>query len=282
MKEKIKNNPITACTVIFLICAAARVIEYFVIRTDETVLAENFIHKLFGIILLFAVLKLMQLKLSDIGFKGESAAKNLGKGLLLGAICFFVSYTAEYLIAYFRNGSPHFEFYASGFSISGDSVKQTGIGFIALCIGFNIINVIMEEGIFRGLFREILEYKYSFAAAMFFSALLFGIWHWVMPMRSFLCEGSPLSELLVMGIGYIILSGIMSIKWTLLYKMTGSLWAGIGDHLFNNTIATNLLHIVSGGDADSMQIVRVMLAQLISFIIVLIAYKKYKKSAAAE
>ena len=147
-------------------------------------------------------------------------------------------------------------------------------GFILLCISFNLINVWMEEGIFRGLFPAILEKRLSFNIAMFFSALLFGVWHWVMPMRDFIEGNSSIGNLLVMGIGYIILSGIMSIKWSLLYRLTGSLWMGLGDHLFRHVVVTNLLHVISNGEADNMQIVRILIGQLISFILVLIYYKK--------
>ena len=73
-----------------------------------------------------------------------------------------------------------------------------------------------------------------------------------------------------MGIGYIVLAGIMSIKWSLLYKMTGTLWMGLGDHLFNNVIVTNLLHVISNGEADSMQIIRIMIGQMLSFSIIMI------------
>ena len=97
----------------------------------------------------------------------------------------------------------------------------------------------MEEGIFRGLFSRLLENRMSFKGIVFFIALLFGVWHWVMPMRDYIEGNSSLGNLLVMGIGYIILSGVMSIKWSVLYKMTGSLWMGIGDHLFNNIVVTN-------------------------------------------
>ena len=55
-----------------------------------------------------------------------------------------------------------------------------------------------------------------------------------------------------MGIGYIILSEIMGIKWGLLYHMTGNIWVGLGDHLFNNTIATNMLHVVSQKGVDEL------------------------------
>jgi hypothetical protein len=95
-----------------------------------------------------------------------------------------------------------------------------------------------------------------------------------MPFRDYIEGNSSIENLLVMGIGYIVLAGIMSIKWSLLYKMTGSLWMGLGDHLFNNVIVTNLIHVVSNNEADNMQIVRILIGQLLSFIIVIVIYKK--------
>ena len=61
----------------------------------------------------------------------------------------------------------------------------------------------------------------------------------------------------LMSIGYIILAGIMGVKWGVLYRTTGNIWVGLGDHLFNNTVATNMLHVVSGAGADELQIVRI-------------------------
>ena len=97
-----------------------------------------------------------------------------------------------------------------------------------------------------------------------------------MPLRDYLQGESSLLNLIAMGIGYVILAGMMSIKWSLLYKMTGSLWLGLGDHLFNN-LASNLVHVVSNSDVDSLQIVRILLWQLLSFAIVLWVYQKTKK-----
>lgn len=277
IKSKANQFPCLTCIIIFTTCAIIRCLEYFVIRTDETIIAENFIHKVLGIIILFSMIKLLNLSWKDIGFKSVSLLKNLSDGLLLGFICFSVSYGIEFIINLIQNKNPHLEIYASGFSLSGEQVQQTGIAFVLLCIIFNIINVWMEEGIFRGLFLGILESKYSFAFANIISALLFGIWHWVMPMRSYIDGESSLTNLLVMGIGYIVLAGVMSIKWSMLYKMTNTLWVGIGDHLFNNVVATNLLHVVSDAGSDELQIVRIMIAQLSSFLLVLIVYKKKSK-----
>ena len=57
MEENIKKRPMLSCAIIFMIGGAARLIEYFCIRTDETILSENFIHKVFGIIISAVVLK---------------------------------------------------------------------------------------------------------------------------------------------------------------------------------------------------------------------------------
>ncbi len=155
--DKIRKHPVIACWLIFMICAAARIMEYFFIKTDESFLAENSIHKLFGIFLLFVILSISKMKWKDIGFVNEHAAWNCGKGILLGSVCFTVAYGMECLILYIANQNVKLEFYASGFSLNGGTEKQTGILFVLICIAFNIINVWMEEGVFRGLFTKFLE-----------------------------------------------------------------------------------------------------------------------------
>ena len=271
----LKKKPILNCFIIFTICLIARVIEYFVIRTDESILSENFLHKVFGIILLWTILYYAKLKWRDIGFNTKDIFSGIGKGLLFGFICCVFAYAIEGLILYNMNHSFKLSFYTTGFSLNNDMNQQTGIIFIFLCIIFNIINVWMEEGIFRGLFTKILE-DISYNMSLFLIAFLFGIWHLVMPFRDFIEGKSSISNLLVMGIGYVILAGMMSIKWSLLYRMTGSLWIGLGDHLFNNVIS-NLLHVVSNNEVDNMQIVRILIWQILSFVIVLIIYKKWKR-----
>ena len=272
MLNQLIKKPILSCSIIFVICSVARLIEYFYIRTDETFLSENFLHKLFGILLLWGVLSICKLRWKDIGFTSKGIMSGVGKGLLFGLVCSIFAYVVECLTLFFLHGNVHLSFYASGFSLTNEKGSQAGILFILLSVLFNLINVWMEEGIFRGLFTKILE-GISYRKSLFFIAFLFGIWHLVMPLRDYLQEESSLLNLIVMGIGYVILAGMMSIKWSLLYKMTGSLWLGLGDHLFNN-LASNLVHVVSNSEADSLQIVRILLWQLLSFTIVLWGYQK--------
>lgn len=200
----------------------------------------------------------------------------VGRGLLFGLVCSIFAYVVECLTLFFLHGNVHLSFYASGFSLINEKGSQAGILFILLSVLFNLINVWMEEGIFRGLFTKILE-GISYRRSLFFIAFLFGIWHLAMPFRDFLDGESSLANLTIMGIGYVILAGMMSIKWSLLYKMTGSLWLGLGDHLFNN-LASNLIHAVSNSEADSLQIVRILLWQLLSFATVVWVYKKQAKA----
>ncbi len=132
----------------------------------------------------------------------------------------------------------------------------------------------MEEGIFRGLFIKAFAARWSFRVSNLVAAALFGVWHLVMPLRSYLDGEMTFGAMVGMGCGYLVLSGLMGVKWGLLYRGTGSLWAGIGDHLFNNTIATNMLHVVTANGADEWQILRVLLAQLLSFGLVWILYRQ--------
>ena len=164
-------------------------------------------------------------------------------------MCSIFAYTVECIVLLFLHGNVHLSFYASGFSLTNEKGSQAGILFIML--------------------------------SLFFIAFLFGIWHLAMPFRDYLQGESSLLNLITMGIGYVILAGMMSIKWSLLYKMTGSLWLGLGDHLFNN-LASNLVHVVSNSESDSLQIVRIILWQLLSFAIVLSIYKRKSKTIANQ
>lgn len=272
MKDIEKKRPVLSCVILFAICGLFRIIEYFVIKTDETILAENFFHKAIGIAVLAIALHSRGSTWKSIGFTKGKTVSDILKGFLLGGSCFLVAYSMECLMLYQANQNVSLAFYISGFTLNGETVRHDGFLFLLLCMVLNLINVWMEEGVFRGLFMKILVEKLSFIRAMLLIAFLFGIWHLVMPLRDYAQGNLSLVDSLIMGIGYIVLAGIMSIKWSLLYKMTGALWMGLGDHLFNNVIVTNLLHVVSNGEADSMQVIRIMIGQMLSFAIIIIWY----------
>ncbi|MEY8388741.1 CPBP family intramembrane glutamic endopeptidase [Oscillospiraceae bacterium 38-13] len=272
MRRNIKGNTNHLCIAVFTFCLLIRFAEYFLIETDKTAIGENVLHKAVGIIILALALKRANLSWSGIGFQRSGFIRGILKGLLLGSVCFAVSYGIELAILTLQGDPAHFELYISSFSLTGSQIKNTGFLFFALCVGFNVVNVWMEEGVFRGLFIKTLSAAKPFMTANVIAAFLFGVWHIVMPLRSYVNGEMSFAAMALMSVGYIILAGIMGIKWGLLTRMTGNLWVGLGDHLFNNTVATNMLHVVSSTGADELQIVRIMAAQLISFAFVLAIY----------
>ncbi len=66
----------------------------------------------------------------------------------------------------------------------------------------------------------------------------------------------------------ILTTGITGAKFCLLAKITGSLWMPMTDHFLNNTII-NILHIVTTSGVDELQVIRISIAQTVSFLIVL-------------
>ena len=272
MERNTKYKPDHLCIAIFTLCLSVRFVEYFLIETDKTAIGENVLHKVVGIIILALVLKWVNLSWSDIGFQRNGFAGGILKGLLLGSACFTISYGLELAVFILQGNSAHLEIYISSFSLTGSQIKNTDFIFFMLCVLFNIVNVWMEEGVFRGLFIKTLSETKPFMQANFIAAFLFGIWHIVMPIRSYMKGEMSFAAMVLMGIGYIVLAGIMGVKWGLLYRITGNIWVGLGDHLFNNTVATNMLHVISLKGADELQIVRIMAAQIISFAFVLVIH----------
>lgn len=274
MKKAILNNTSLSCVIIFTVLIAVHAFEAIVLRMDETIFAENFINKVFGITVMLALLKILGKKPSDIGFSRKNAAKNIGLGFLLAAVSFLIAMTTEMMILGGQGKHMSLGFYTSGFSLTGEGTVNSGLGFILMCVFFNIINVVMEEGTFRGLFFHIFKTDHPEKAAVLFQALLFGVWHIVTPLHNYIDGDIGLGGFIGLSVGYTILAGIMGIKWSKMYKLSGSIYAGMADHFFNNCIATNLLHITTETGTDEMLIIRVLIAQIFSFIIVSAYYKK--------
>ena len=278
MMNETKKGLIKNSLIIFAICLLVHGVEAIFIKTDETVFAECFINKVFGIIVLFALLNIFKMKWSDIGFCKDGMMKNIFKGFLLCTAFYAIGFFAEFMILKMQGTPGHIEFYVTGFSLTGNVVKRTGIGFVIMCIFFNIINVWMEEGLFRGFYINYLGKGYDTKKAIYFAAFLFGLWHLVTPFKCLLEGDMNVGTFIVMSIGYVILSGIMGIKWGMLYKSTGSIWMGLADHFFNNCVVTNLLHVVTANGVDEMQILRVLIGELSSFIAVWLFLKLRKRT----
>ena len=261
---------------VYLVCFAFRLIEYFVIRTDESFFGEAFIHKLLGIAVLLVSAKLLGYRAGELGFVKCHAARNILAGFCLGFACYAVAYGIEALMLKSSGGFEGLSLYVTSYSVDGNLGKRTELVFFAICILGNVINVLMEEGVFRGLFQRIFESRYRFLPAAAISSVMFGLWHCVGPLRSF-TDGTSNGIQFAVNLAVLVLtSAVVGFKYALLAKMTGSLYAGMADHFVNNTIV-NVLHVMGASGPDALQSVRISVAQTLSFVIVLVLFIRWSR-----
>lgn len=256
---------------VYILCFIIRLFEYFILRTDKTVIGEAIVHKLVGIVVLFITARLLKFDLSDIGYTGRKGLGNLVKGLAFGSGVFVIAYMVEIIILYLQGKFESLQIYVSTYAVDRNEGYQTAAVFFLICILGNIINVVMEEGIFRGLFMKILQFRYSFMLSAIIASVLFGLWHMVGPIRNYYDGISGLGGMIANIIMLVVTSGLVGFKFALLTKMTGNLYMALGDHFVNNTIV-NLLHVASDTSVDELMFVRLTIAQSVSCIIVLIRY----------
>lgn len=267
-----KKEPIlSAVIIIYCLCFVFRLIEYFVLRTDETFWGEAFVHKLIGIVILIIAVRHYDFKPAEMGFTKNRALYSLMGGLAFGLLVFLPAYLVEIIITIMQDKFKALDLYVSAYSVNGAIGNQTGFLFFVICIVGNIINVIMEEGIFRGLFQKILEKKYSFILAAVIGSCFFGLWHIIAPARSYYDGTMSFNGLMANAVLLAVTSGLVGFEFALMTKLTSNLYMAMGYHFINNTIV-NMLHVVSSTGTDEFMVMRIMIAQSVSFVTILIWY----------
>lgn len=262
------RRPVGFVMLFFLICFVVRTFEILVIRTDQSIIGEAFINKVFGILLIAVALHILSLKWSDIGFRKDGVLTGMAVGIVFSGVVYAIAYGVEYTLSDASSGNAVVRFYATSYGLSGNAVMDSGMLFVFICIVGNMINVVMEEGVFRGLFIKVLKSKFIFLRAAVLSSLLFGVWHIVEPIRNLIDGVQSVHGVLAQCALLIFAAFLFGVSLCMLLELTGSLWAGMAIHFINNSSA-NLIHIVTATGADQMQTVRIAIAQTIIFVILL-------------
>ena len=266
-----KKKVLSAVIFVYFLCFIIRFLEYFILRTDETFWGEAFIHKLIGIVILILAVKYYNFKFAEIGFEQNKILHNLIGGFAFGLFVFIPAYLIEIIAALMQDSYETLDLYVSAYSVNGTIGNQTGFLFFVICIIGNMINVLMEEGIFRGLFQKILERKYSFVLSAVIASAYFGVWHIMAPARSYYDGTISYKGFVANAIMLVVTSSLVGFKFALMTKLTNSLYMAMGHHFINNAIV-NMLHVVSSTGADEFMVVRITIAQTVSFVIVLVWY----------
>lgn len=262
----------------FLVLYAFRLMDSFLLRTDQGPIGELFTHKIIGIALLIAVVLFLRLKWADVGFKWNLFGRGILIGIVIAAPAYITAYVVEIIIAALQGKSPTLQFYVSSYNITGNTALSGGLLIVLVSIIGNIINVTMENSIFSGVMISVAEKRHSFFIAnAFYSSFLFGLWHSMMPLRNYIdgeqsLTGAVLSALLLLGSSF-----LFSVQLGMQFKQANSsLWDGMVVHFINNA-SVNLFHVVYANGTDSNPTMRIAIAQTIMFIVVAVRWFMWKK-----
>ena len=276
--EADRKKAIEAVLAIFVLCNIVKYIEFLIIKTDRTIISENIICKLFIIVVLFAALSKLKWNWNEIGFTKKDLLNNAVLGLFLGVSTFILSYLTEYLVLVVMGKKPHIQFFITNFALSNQNIGGTSFATVVICIIGNVVNVWAEEGLFRGLFFQMMNISFTERQSNFVQSLLFGLWH-IVTVIVWLSDGNiNVPAACFMAVGYVVLSGVLAYEWGLCLALTGTIWAGAFEHFFNNFI-TNSLHMVTDTGIDEIQILRIVLSNVLSltFVMIISRYSKMRK-----
>ena len=84
-----KRRTIKVISMIFILLMIIRAIEIIFVKTDQTWVGENILHKLFCILLVWIALNKLRLHWSDLGFSKKGLFTGFKYGLALGISTFF-------------------------------------------------------------------------------------------------------------------------------------------------------------------------------------------------
>ncbi len=268
-----KRRTISVISIMFLLLLIIRTMEIVFVKTDQTWVGENILHKICCILLIWIALDMLKWHWNDLGFSKKGVFTGLKYGLALGISTFFLSYAVEFIVLLAMGKHPSLGFYITNFSLAQTHTNGSSLLAVIVCLIGNLVNVWAEEGLFRGLFFKIGMQYYSQKTANIIQALLFGIWHITNVINPLLDGSMNLAAAVFMGIGYILLSGILAYEWGMCAALSGTLWIGASEHLFNNFIS-NSLHTVTETGADEWMVIRIALSNILSLLFVLVFSRK--------
>jgi membrane protease YdiL (CAAX protease family) len=231
-----RDHPLQVVLILFLLNYIVRYID--IIALDNYYKQQDLIFsKLASLLIILFFLKYALYSFKDIGFNREYLPKNIWIGFYYACIIAFIVPAILYCNWQVYNYKP---------KIVIEPFKLYTL-YLAF---FFILNAIMEESLFRGLFIRIIHIKYSIQFALVFQATLFAIWHIIV----WYLFQTKWNEELVIKIwgdyfpiwtkcfGYLlptIDTFFIGMLLGIIYLKTSSLWSVISWHIFYNIIKFN-------------------------------------------
>jgi membrane protease YdiL (CAAX protease family) len=252
----LSKKPLRLAGGFFLLAFFFRIVDIFILEmnaTDFGILPS----KIIPIILILVYLRQTGKKRSDIGIHSKNWDRNVILAILTILVFDGVQIGGSFLSLLIINVQPQLSFYKLDYIVF-DLVYQTA-------------NAFMEEMLFRGLMLICFMTIMRPFRANLFQALLFGLWHVVWPINSYLGGLITAGAAIGWALEYVFSSLIIGLLWGYMFQRTGSLISPILLHFSINFIGAYVFVEPSIG-AISLGIG--MLAFLLTFAIVLFFTKR--------
>lgn len=274
-----KNRALPQIFNVFLFVMLAHCADAFVLTTpgDRSILGTNFYGHFIGIVCVFVacLIKRKDVRMFGIRIKLKKMPKRILEGAVFSVIpVALVSLVRAGLYAVTQNEEFKFLFNPPNHNSSPFGVYKTALVYA----GALLVSTFLMEFFFRGYIIRSLRPTYPFADANIVQAALYCAVSIATILRNFIyglyggiVDKIPLMIALIFF--FIVHDFISGIKWGLLFRAKGDIWASLFDHwIYTFLVYTLFVHQTRVDKISTMMFL--IATQLISFVMVYFYYKK--------
>ncbi len=217
--EVLFNNPIRLAGLFFLLGLVFRIIDIFVLEmntTDFGILPS----KIIPLFLILLYLRQTGRKTSDIGLHSSKWERNLVIAIIVSLVFNGTLVGGNVLVLLALNLQPFISIYKMDYIIPD--------------LVFHTANAFMEEMLFRGIMLICFMSVMRPLKANILQGFLFGLWHVVWPLDSYLGGLISSGEALTWAAQYTLSSMVIGLLWGFMVQRTDSLACTIPFHFLTN------------------------------------------------
>ncbi len=275
VKSILSDKTLSKMLNVFLFCMLVNIGEYFYLINYLGIPTKGAIGKLLGALIILAYMYSARLKPHNIGLSTNPRAIAGGiRNALIFNIPIIPAYIIEVILLTLIGKKVIVRIYAYDAPVSEVGFIYA-LANILLLIVITVLSALMLEVLFRGILMKMGKGKFGFWQTAVIVSIFYSIWYLVVPL-SRLTAGYSFGQIASLCIFYLIFEFVLSIKWCMCSRATGSIWLGLFDHLFLNLII-NSVHVINMTDTsvftDNYRNYRLILIQIFSFIICFSYYK---------
>ncbi|SOB99473.1 CAAX prenyl protease-like protein [Ureibacillus xyleni] len=221
----LKNHLSSSFGVFYLliVCLLFRLLDIFVWKMDEKI-GEIILSKTIGLILIILFLIFTNKSINYIHLRKINLKPSITLAFLLAILALLMCYSVKYIFLLSTKTEPVIAF--------NNQYTILSI-FLFVFIG-NLINTLMEEGLFRGLMIQTFINKMPFWVANLLQSIIFGLWHIPWIIKEYTTGKINMGTMLSNSLLYTLISGIMGFIMGYMVYRTKNLWTSITWHFVWN------------------------------------------------